>query len=127
MVAAFTIEEIDRWLGDGPEKVGAKIRAKALLAERQAVAAWDELDERVGYSRVKHAEEEAFAIQDERITAIFAQSAHSVAGATAKLHAVVAMGEEDGAGDRFPWPQIRAVMAVKRHRNMTSFRIGLPI
>lgn len=107
MVSAFTLEEVDRRFGDAPENAEAKRTAKAVLAERQA--AWDALDERVGYSRAKQAEEEAFAMRCERLNDLFAQPAHSVAGAAAKLHAVLAMGE-DSPGDEFPWPQIRAAM-----------------
>ncbi len=108
VVAAFTMEEIDRHFGDAPESAEAKMQAKAVLAERQAV--WDALDERVGYSHAKRAEEEAFAIRAERLAVLFMQPAHSVAGAAAKLHALVAMAEEDGSRDEFPWPQIRALL-----------------
>lgn len=105
VVAVFTIEEIDRLFGDAPENAEAKMRAKAVLAERQA--AWNELDEQFGYSRAKQAEEEAFAMRDGRLKDLFSQPARSVAGVAAKLHAVLAMGE-DSPGDEFPWSQIRA-------------------
>lgn len=107
LVAAFTLEEIDRGFGDTPEDAEAKMRAKAVLAERQA--AWDVLDERLGFSRAKQAEEEVFAVQTERLNDLFAKPACSVAGVAAKLHAVLAVGE-DSPGDEFPWPQIRAAM-----------------
>lgn len=84
------------------------MQEKAVLAERQA--AWDALDERMGFSRAKRAEEEAFAIRAERLAVLFMQPAHSVAGVAAKLHALVAMAEEDGSRDEFPWPQIRALL-----------------
>ncbi|WP_024896556.1 hypothetical protein [Brucella rhizosphaerae] len=108
VVTAFSMEEIDRRFCDLPEDAEAKMCAKAVLAERQA--AWDALDERLGYSRAKRAEEEAFAVQTERLNDLFANPARSVAGVAAKLHAVLAMGE-DSPGDEFPWPQIRAAMA----------------
>ncbi|NSY70281.1 hypothetical protein G6L35_22800 [Agrobacterium tumefaciens] len=108
VVAVFSMEEIDRRFGDAPESAEAKMQAKAVLAERQAV--WDELDERLGYSRAKRAEERAFEIRGERFNDLFAQSAHSVGGAAAKLHAILAMVEEDGSRDEFPWSQIRAVL-----------------
>lgn len=107
VVAAFTMEEIDRRFGDAPENVNAKMCAKVVLAQLQA--AWDERDERLGCSRAKQAEREAFAMRDERLNDLFALPADTVAGAAAKLHAVLAMGE-DSPGDEFPWPQIRAVM-----------------
>ncbi|KAB1108990.1 hypothetical protein F4V89_28485 [Neorhizobium galegae] len=109
VVAAFTMEEIDRRFEDAPESAEAKMRAKAVLAQRQA--AWDELDERTGYSRAKQAEEEAFVLRAERLNELCAQPARSVAGAAAKLNAVLLMAEEDGPCDEFPWPQIQAVMA----------------
>lgn len=108
VVAAFTMEEIDRRFGDAPESAEAKMQAKVVLAERQAV--WNVLDERMGYSRAKRAEEESFVMRAERLNDLFAQSAHSVAGAAAKLHAVLAMAEEDGLCDEFPWSHIRGVM-----------------
>lgn len=107
IVAAFTVEEIDRRFGDAPENSEAKVRAKVTLAEQQAV--WDAMDETVGYSRAKQAEEEAFVLRGERLNDLFVQPAYSIAGAAAKLHAVLAMGE-DSSGDEFPWPQIRATM-----------------
>jgi hypothetical protein len=107
VVAAFTVEDIDRWFGDTPQNAEAMERAKAMLAERQA--AWDALDERFGYSRAKQAEENAFAMREERLNDIFSQPACSVAGVAAKLHAVLAMGE-DSPGDEFPWRQIHDVM-----------------
>ncbi|MFN7089698.1 MAG: hypothetical protein ACK4P4_04025 [Allorhizobium sp.] len=107
VVAVFTLEEIDRRFGDGPEDAEAKRTAKAVLIERQA--AWDALDERLGYSRTKQAEEEAFALRAERLNDLFAKPAYSVSGVAAKLHAVLAMGEDDPV-DEFPWPQIRAAM-----------------
>lgn len=108
VVAAFSMEEIDRLFRHAPENGDAKMRAKAVLAERQA--AWDSLDEGLGYSLAKQAEEAVFAMRAERLTVLFMLPAHSVAGAAAKLHALVAMAEEDGSRDEFPWPQIRAVM-----------------
>nr|WP_284739590.1 hypothetical protein [Rhizobium sp. CG5] len=107
VVAAFTMEEIDRRFGDAPENLEAKVQAKAVFSERRA--AWDALDERMGYSRAKQAEEDAFVMWGERLNDLFSKPAHSVAGAAAKLHAVLAMGE-GSPNDEFLWPQIRAVM-----------------
>ncbi|EHS52038.1 hypothetical protein PDO_4931 [Rhizobium sp. PDO1-076] len=108
VVAAFSLEDIDRRFAGLPEDAEAKRSARAVLVERQA--AWDALDERLGYSRAKQAEEEAFALRTERLNELFAKQAHSVASVAAKLHAVLAMGE-DSPADEFPWPQIRAAMA----------------
>ncbi|WP_159945805.1 hypothetical protein [Rhizobium sp. 18065] len=107
VVAAFTMEEIERRFSDAPENAEAKMRAKAILVERQA--AWDALDERLGYTRAKQAEEKAFAMREERLNDLFSQPARSVAGVAAKLHTILAMGE-DSPGDEYPWPQIRAAM-----------------
>jgi hypothetical protein len=92
---------------DAPRNAEAKVRAKAVLIVRQA--AWDALDERLGYSRARQAEEEAFELQRERLNDVFANPARSISGVAAKLHAVLAMGG-GGPGDEFPWPQIRAAM-----------------
>ncbi|UJW73540.1 hypothetical protein [Rhizobium sp. SL42] len=109
VVAAFTMEEIDRRFGDASENAEAKMQAKATLAEQQA--AWDELDDRMGYSRAKQAEEKASVLRGERLNDLFALPARSVAGAAAKLNAVLAMAEEDGPCDELPWPQFRAVLS----------------
>jgi hypothetical protein len=108
VVAAFTKEEIDHRFGDASENFEAKVRAKAVLAGRQAV--WDAMDERMGYSRAKQAEQDALTIRDERLNALFAKPSRSIAGAAAKLNAVLVMAEEDGPCDEFPWRQTRAVM-----------------
>jgi len=108
VVAAFSLEDINRRFGDVPSDAEAKRTAEAVLVERQAV--WDALDERLGYSRAKQAEEEAFALRAERLNDLFAKPAYSVAGVAAKLHAVLAMGG-DSPADEFPWPQLRAAMA----------------
>jgi hypothetical protein len=107
VIAAFTVEQIDRQFGDAPEHTKAKGAAKAVLAESQA--AWDALDERIGYSRAKEAEEKAFTMREQRLNDLFSQPARSVVGVAAKLHTVIAMGE-DSPGDEFPWPQIRVAM-----------------
>jgi hypothetical protein len=107
-VAAFTLEEVERRFGDAPGSADAMRTAKAVLFDRQA--AWDELDERMGYSRAKQAEHEAFAMRGERLNDLFALPARSVAGVAAKLNVVLTMAEEDGPYDEFPWPQIRAAM-----------------
>jgi len=109
VVAAFSMEEIDHRFGDAPENGDAKMRAKAILAMRQA--AWDALDERMGYSCAKRAEEQAFAMRGERLNDLLSRPASSVAGAAAKLHAILVVGEEDVVGEEFPWPYIRAVLA----------------
>src|SRR5690606_30585792 len=90
VVAAFTMTDIGRIFGDASENTEAKLLAKAKFAERQA--AWDALDEWMGYSRAKQAEEKAFAMREERLNDLFLQPARSVAGVAAKLHAVLAMG-----------------------------------
>lgn len=102
------MEEIHRQLGDGPENSEARGHAKAVLAARQM--AWDALDARLGYSRVKQAEAAAFTVQEELASALWAEPVRSITGAAAKLHAILSMGEEDGPRDEFPWPQIRAVL-----------------
>jgi hypothetical protein len=101
-VMAFSIEEIDYQLGGRPELEAAK----ATLTERQI--AWYALGEQLGYDHAKRAEEEACVRQNGLAVALWAEPARSIAGATAKLHAILSVGQ--GAHDEFPWPQIRAVI-----------------
>ncbi len=107
VVAVFSVEEIDCRFGDAPESSEAKIRAKAVLAKRQAE--WDALDQRTGYTRAKCAEEQAVEVRAERMNYLFAQPAQTVSGVSAKLHAILALGEEIHE-DEFPWRQIRDAM-----------------
>lgn len=107
-VSAFSVDEIDALFGDGPERAGARAQARAALAEQQSK--WDALDERLGYSRAKHAERSAVAARDERAHALWAKPARSRAGVAAKLHAILCMGREDCPDDEFPWPQISAIL-----------------
>lgn len=107
-VSAFSVDEIDALFGDGPERAGARAQARAALAEQQSK--WDALDERLGYSRAKHAERSAVAVRDERAHALFVKPARSRAGVAAKLHAILCMGSED-CPNEFPWPQIGAALA----------------
>ncbi|MCO6179289.1 hypothetical protein [Ciceribacter sp. RN22] len=107
-VSAFSVDEIDALFGDGPERAGARAQARAALAEQQSK--WDALDERLGYSRAKHAERSAVAARDERAHALWDEPARSRAGVAAKLHALLCMGREDCPDDEFPWPQMSAIL-----------------
>lgn len=98
-MSAFSVDEIDALFGDGPERAGARAQARAALAEQQSK--WDALDERLGYSRAKHAERSAVAGRDERAHALSAKPARS-AGVAAKLHAILCMGREDCPDNEFP-------------------------
>ncbi|NTG41675.1 hypothetical protein [Rhizobium rhizogenes] len=105
-VMAFSMEEIDYQLGGRPEFEAAKAQAKAILTERQT--AWDALGEHLGYNHAKRGEEAACARQNGLAIALWTEPARSIAGATAKLHAILSVGQ--GSHDEFPWPQIRAVI-----------------
>lgn len=102
-------EAIDRWLGDGPETVMMRAEAKATLAARQR--AWDEADERIGYSGACEAEQDAQDEYEQLAETLWESSASSAAGVAAKLHAMMVVGEYREGCEEFPWPQIRVALA----------------
>jgi hypothetical protein len=86
----------------------ADVRANAELAAHQA--RWDEADAAIGYSAAKQKEEKAAADEQKLIESLWATPAHSLAGAGAKLDAILKQGEWCEECSEFPWPQIRSVL-----------------
>ncbi|MBA8909894.1 hypothetical protein [Aminobacter ciceronei] len=72
---------------------------------------WDELDQKVGYSRARAAEAQAIEAEEEILDAIATTRAQSLAGVIAKLKIIAAGGEAMGDTSAFPWPQIQSVLA----------------
>jgi hypothetical protein len=103
-----TDEEIDRWL-KGPNCEKARLHARMELAARQAT--WTAADERVGFSRVKRAQEEASDRSCQLSDKLLNTPANSMAAVTAKLHAVITDGEPSPDNDEFPWPQLRSILS----------------
>lgn len=107
-VTVESVKAIDRWLGDGPETTTARAEAKATLAARQQ--AWDEANERIGYSRACETERDAQDEYDQLAETLWESSASSAAGVAAKLHAMMVIGENREGCEEFPWPQIRSAL-----------------
>lgn len=108
-VPIFSMEELDDLLGCDPETSSLRARAQADLIALQA--RWDAADKTIGYSRAKHAEEEAAEDERQLVETLWATPAHSLAGVAAKLDAVLTEGEWCEYCPEFPWPQIRGALA----------------
>ncbi len=63
------------------------------------------------YDEALEAEDRASAAEDHAAEALWRTPARSVAGATAKLHAVVTKWQPSSTCQEEPWPQIRSVVA----------------
>ncbi|CAI2934337.1 hypothetical protein [Aminobacter niigataensis] len=72
---------------------------------------WDELDQKVGYSRARAAEAQAVEAEEEILDAVAATPAQSLAGVIAKLKIIAGGGENMGDTSAFPWPQIQSALA----------------
>ena len=72
---------------------------------------WNELDQKVGYSRARAAEAQAVEAEEEIFDAVAATPAQSLAGVIAKLTIIVGGGENMGDTSAFPWPQIQSALA----------------
>ncbi|MDX3925944.1 MAG: hypothetical protein QHC90_09115 [Shinella sp.] len=108
-VSIATDADIERWLGTRADTEMARAKARTALAAKRL--AWQAADERLGYSRALQAEDAA-AEEGERLAeALWECPARSIAGATAKLHATLVIGETSDECEEFPWPQLRSVLA----------------
>ncbi len=72
---------------------------------------WNELDQKVGYSRARAAEAQAVEAEEEILDAVAATPAQSLAGVIAKLRIIAGGGENMGDTSAFPWPQIQSALA----------------
>ncbi|MBB6469948.1 hypothetical protein HNQ96_005842 [Aminobacter lissarensis] len=72
---------------------------------------WNELDQKVGYSRACAAEAQAIEAEEEILDAIATTPAQSLAGVIAKLKIIAGGGENMDDTSAFPWPQIQSVLA----------------
>jgi hypothetical protein len=77
----------------------------------KAPEAWKAADREVGYSKALEAEERAAIAEEEVAETLWNTPAQSIAGATAKHHAIVNKWQPSATSDQYPWPQIRAVIA----------------
>lgn len=76
-----------------------------------APEAWKVADQEIGYSEAIQEEERAAAMEDNVAETLWDTPAESIAGATAKLHAMLAKGQPSVSSDEYPWPQLRSVIA----------------
>ena len=102
------IDEIqDRLRGDG--FAIARARAEAdLLVSRQH---WEAMDEILGYSRAKRAEDMASLIEERLATELSLAPALTTVALAAKLHCILVRGSPRPDSDEFPWPQVRSLLA----------------
>ncbi|MBY5379090.1 hypothetical protein [Rhizobium leguminosarum] len=102
-----SISEIrDRLRGDAFAAVRARAEAD-LLAKRQH---WEAVDETVGYSRAKRAEDEASLVEERLALELSQAPAMTTVAAAAKLHSILERGSPHPESDEFPWPQIRSIL-----------------
>lgn len=71
---------------------------------------WEQAKEECGYRAAKDAEFLASEIDERLAEELWRLQARSVVGVTAKLHAVLTVGEPSVETDEFPWPQIRSIV-----------------
>lgn len=71
---------------------------------------WEQAKEECGYRAAKDAEFRASEIDERLAEELWSFRARSVVGVTAKLHAVLTLGEPSVDTDEFPWPQIRSIV-----------------
>ncbi|AIM03442.1 hypothetical protein [Sinorhizobium meliloti] len=80
------------------------------------------------YEKALEAEDRASAAEDHAAEALWRTPARSVAGATAKLHALVTKWQPSSTSEEEPWPQIRSVIAdlLKIDTGSVASRLSMP-
>jgi hypothetical protein len=68
------------------------------------------IDNDAEYAEALAAEERAFEAEQATAETLWSTPAQSLAGATAKLHAILSKGRYSVSCDEYPWPQIRLVL-----------------
>ncbi|MER9593188.1 hypothetical protein NKI94_31340 [Mesorhizobium australicum] len=122
-----SIQAVRNVLSSDPEDVATRAKAEAEFAAHQA--RWDAAAREIGYSEALRAEYEAGERAEDLLEALAETPASSLAGAAAKLDAVVREGEICGDGNEFPWPQIRSALEDigrigRQTERARSFRAG---
>jgi hypothetical protein len=74
-------------------------------SQRNAPEAWKAADREFGYSEALEAEGRAAIAEDKLAEILWHTPARSIAGATAKLHAIVNKWQPSATNDEYPWPQ----------------------
>lgn len=80
------------------------------------------------YEKALEAEDRASAAEDHAAEALWRTPARSVAGATAKLHALGTKWQPSSTSEEEPWPQIRSVIAdlLKIDTGSVASRLSMP-
>lgn len=84
-------------------------RAEVADALRVHQERWDNADHAIGYSVTRQEEAAASADEERLIARLFAASATSLCGLSAKLDVLIAVGAEGAEGRHFPWPELRRI------------------
>ncbi len=82
-------------------------RAEVAALLRAHQQRWDDADRAIGYSVTRQEEAAASAEEERLIAGLFAADACSLAGLSAKLDVLLAVGAEGAEGRHFPWPELR--------------------
>lgn len=90
-----------------------RLEAKLLSmvgAPGESPEAWEAADREVGYSVALEAERHASIVENDVAETLWDTPAQSIAGVTAKLHAMVSRWQPSITSNEYPWPQIRSVI-----------------
>ncbi len=108
-VSAFaaTDDEIDALL-PGEHMADARRRAKIELDKLRAE--WQAADDQLGYSRAHQEELDVMHAELEAAQRLWAAPARTIAGVTAKLHALVEWEDPGTTPGESPWPELRSIL-----------------
>ncbi|MDF2811652.1 MAG: hypothetical protein K0S56_2683 [Microvirga sp.] len=79
---------------------------EALRAHQQR---WDDADYAIGYTVARQQEEAASDEEERLMKGVLAAEASSLAGLSAKLDVLIAVGADGAEGRQFPWPELRRI------------------
>ncbi|MCI9868459.1 hypothetical protein RHIZ_21060 [Rhizobium skierniewicense] len=102
-----SISEIqDRLRGNEFRVARAKAEADLLAKHKQ----WEAVDESLGYSRARRAEDEASLVEERLALDLSQAPGMTTVAVAAKLHCILERGSPRPDSNEFPWPQIRSVL-----------------
>lgn len=86
----------------------ARANAEAdLLAKRKQ---WEAVDESLGYSCAKRAEDDASVVEERLALDLVQAPGMTTVAVAAKLHCILERGSPRPDSEEFPWPEIRSVL-----------------
>ncbi|MFJ6327187.1 MULTISPECIES: hypothetical protein [unclassified Rhizobium] len=104
---ATTDHEIDALL-PGEHMAEARRRAKAQLDKLRVE--WQAADDQLGYSRAHQEELDVMHAELEAAKRLWMAPAQTIAGVTAKLHALVEWEDPGTTPGESPWPELRSIL-----------------